>query len=171
MAIGTRLQQQTTSYNQSFEGTLQITRDFNQKSDVLAQRIEALRKEEARRYEIMMEEDARRHEQLLGLIRSRSVHAKGKGTSFPMPFVKDLQKWKRDTPSENLVLTSNPILLRAAKRIVKPQRGLNLWCRRMILHEAEGAGSKQECDDYLQMEINERPEIALREMLASQRSC
>nr|CAD1835252.1 unnamed protein product [Ananas comosus var. bracteatus] len=29
------------------------------------------------------------------------------------------------------------------------------------LHEAEGVGSEQECDDYRQMEINRRPEIAL----------
>nr|CAD1832672.1 unnamed protein product [Ananas comosus var. bracteatus] len=53
MANGTRLQQQTTSYNQSFEGTLQIARDFNQKLDVI---IEALQKEQARRHKIIEKE-------------------------------------------------------------------------------------------------------------------
>ncbi|XP_020112372.1 uncharacterized protein LOC109726957 isoform X2 [Ananas comosus] len=85
MAIGTKWQQQTTSYNQSFEGTLQIARDFNQNLDILAQRIETLRKEEARRYEIMMEEEARRHEQLLELIRSRFVHAREEEITVQVP--------------------------------------------------------------------------------------
>nr|CAD1832078.1 unnamed protein product [Ananas comosus var. bracteatus] len=85
MANGTRLQQQTTSYNQSFEEALQSARDVNQKLDVI---IEALQKEEARRHEIMMQENARRHEQLLELIRSRSVHVKGKGTVVQVPIEK-----------------------------------------------------------------------------------
>nr|CAD1820185.1 unnamed protein product [Ananas comosus var. bracteatus] len=85
MANGTRLRQQTTSYNQSFEEALQSARDVNQKLDVL---IEALQKEEARRHEIMMQENARRHEQLLELIRSRFVHAKGKGTVVQVPIEK-----------------------------------------------------------------------------------
>nr|CAD1844427.1 unnamed protein product [Ananas comosus var. bracteatus] len=82
MANGTRLQQQTTRYNQSFEEALQSARDVNQKLDVL---IEALQKEEARRHEIMMQENARRHEQILELIRSRFVHAREKEITVQDP--------------------------------------------------------------------------------------
>nr|CAD1842071.1 unnamed protein product [Ananas comosus var. bracteatus] len=82
MANGTRLRQQTTSYNQSFEEALQSARDVNQKLDVL---IEALQKEEARRHEIMMQENARRHEQILELIRSRFVHAREKEITVQDP--------------------------------------------------------------------------------------
>nr|CAD1830099.1 unnamed protein product [Ananas comosus var. bracteatus] len=82
MVNGTKLQQQTTSYNQSLEEALQSAQDVNQKLDVL---IEALQKEEARRHEITMQENARRHEQLLELIRSRFVHAREKEIAVQVP--------------------------------------------------------------------------------------
>uniref|UniRef100_A0A6V7QRZ0 Uncharacterized protein n=1 Tax=Ananas comosus var. bracteatus TaxID=296719 RepID=A0A6V7QRZ0_ANACO len=109
MAIGTKWQQQTTSYNQSFEGTLQIARDFNQNLDVLAQRIETLRKEEARRYEIMMEEEARRHEQLLELIRSRFVHAREEEITVQVP--KEEKKLNTHTHSSREKRVNNQALL------------------------------------------------------------
>nr|CAD1823585.1 unnamed protein product [Ananas comosus var. bracteatus] len=241
MANGTRLRQQTTSYNQSFEEALQSARVVNQKLDVL---VEALQQEEARRHEIMMQENARRHEQLLELIRSRFVHAKGKGTVVQVPIEKkhrqqympymelsfpdfngtdpkgwlrnceqyfdqyqvpeqqwigiasmhiegDARFWKQayffNRPRVNWSEFSDAICERftAAKEgypirefstceqtnsIESCQKNCEAAKRSEIMvqeddhiHEAGSAGSEKECDDYLQLETNRKPEIAWSE--------
>nr|CAD1818459.1 unnamed protein product [Ananas comosus var. bracteatus] len=145
MANGTRLRQQTTSYNQSFEEALQSARVVNQKLDVL---VEALQKEEARRHEIMMQENARRHEQLLELIRSRFVHAREEEITVQVP-KEEKELIPIPIPLEKKVssLTNSVIYQPAAVKDAEQKHQMNLQIGASRKYEAklrDGASKPEE---------------------------